>query len=86
MRLIQLVYATGYVFVEKQEKCHILLLKRVSFLELCVTYSSILLLGLMSRLVIYFLFFFVFVFVPRLFEEKRRDTVFGFPWCVVPMF
>ena len=22
-------------------------------------------------------------FVPRLFEEKRRDTVFGFPWCVV---
>ena len=20
---------------------------------------------------------------PRLFEEKRRDTVFGFPWCVV---
>ena len=20
--------------------------------------------------------------VPRLFEEKRRDTVFGFPWCV----
>ena len=21
--------------------------------------------------------------VPRLFEEKRRDTVFGFPWCVV---
>ena len=23
------------------------------------------------------------VIVPRLFEEKRRDTVFGFPWCVV---
>ena len=22
------------------------------------------------------------IFVPRLFEEKRRDTVFGFPWCV----
>ena len=22
------------------------------------------------------------LFVPRLFEEKRRDTVFGFPWCV----
>ena len=22
------------------------------------------------------------VIVPRLFEEKRRDTVFGFPWCV----
>ena len=21
--------------------------------------------------------------VPRLFEEKRRDTVSGFPWCVV---
>ena len=21
--------------------------------------------------------------VPRLFEEKRRDTVVGFPWCVV---
>ena len=21
------------------------------------------------------------LFVPRLFEEKRRDTVFGFPWC-----
>ena len=21
--------------------------------------------------------------VLRLFEEKRRDTVFGFPWCVV---
>ena len=21
--------------------------------------------------------------VPRLFEEKWRDTVFGFPWCVV---
>ena len=21
-------------------------------------------------------------FVPRLFKEKRRDTVFGFPWCV----
>ena len=20
--------------------------------------------------------------VPRLFKEKRRDTVFGFPWCV----
>ena len=26
------------------------------------------------------------IFVPRLFEEKRRDTVFGFPWCVVPNF
>ena len=25
----------------------------------------------------------VLLFVPRLFEEKRRDTVFGFPWCVV---
>ena len=24
-----------------------------------------------------------FFFVPRLFEEKRRDTVFGFPWGVV---
>ena len=24
----------------------------------------------------------VFFFVPRLFEEKWRDTVFGFPWCV----
>ena len=23
------------------------------------------------------------VIVPRLFEEKRTDTVFGFPWCVV---
>ena len=23
------------------------------------------------------------LFVPRLFEEKWRDTVFGFPWCVV---
>ena len=23
------------------------------------------------------------IFVPRLFEEKRKDTVFGFPWCVV---
>ena len=22
-------------------------------------------------------------FCPRLFEEKRRDTVFGFPWGVV---
>ena len=22
-------------------------------------------------------------FVPRLFEEKWRDTVFGFPWGVV---
>ena len=22
------------------------------------------------------------IFVPRLFEEKRRDTVFGVPWCV----
>ena len=21
--------------------------------------------------------------VPRLFEEKRGDIVFGFPWCVV---
>ena len=20
--------------------------------------------------------------VPRLFEEKRRDIVFGFPWCM----
>ena len=20
--------------------------------------------------------------VPRLFEEKQRDTVFGFPWCL----
>ena len=34
-----------------------------------------------------------FFFVPRLFEEKWRDTVFGFPWgvvrgawCVVPSF
>ena len=26
---------------------------------------------------------FVIVFVPRLFEEKRRDTVFGFLWGVV---
>ena len=25
----------------------------------------------------------VFFFVPRLFEEKWRDTVFGFPWGVV---
>ena len=25
----------------------------------------------------------VFFFVPCLFEEKWRDTVFGFPWCVV---
>ena len=24
-----------------------------------------------------------YLFVPRLFEEKWRDTVFGFPWCVV---
>ena len=24
----------------------------------------------------------VYIIVPRLFEEKRRDTVFGFPWCV----
>ena len=24
-----------------------------------------------------------FSFVPSLFEEKRRDTVFGFPWGVV---
>ena len=24
-----------------------------------------------------------FIFVPRLFEEKRGDTVFGFPWWVV---
>ena len=23
-----------------------------------------------------------FLVVPRLFEEKWRDTVFGFPWCV----
>ena len=23
-----------------------------------------------------------FFFVPRLFEEKWRDTVFGFSWCV----
>ena len=30
--------------------------------------------------------FSVVFFVPRLFEEKRRDTVFGFPWCVVPNF
>ena len=27
-----------------------------------------------------------FFIVPRLFEEKRRDTVFGFPWRVVPNF
>ena len=26
---------------------------------------------------------FLVVFVPRLFEEKWRDTVFGFPWGVV---
>ena len=25
----------------------------------------------------------IFFFVPRLFEEKWRDTVFGFPWGVV---
>ena len=25
-----------------------------------------------------------YLIVPHLFEEKRRDTVFGFPWCVVP--
>ena len=24
-----------------------------------------------------------FIVVPRLFEEKWRDTVFGFPWGVV---
>ena len=35
----------------------------------------------------------IFFIVPRLFEEKWRDTVFGFPWsvvrgawCVVPSF
>ena len=35
----------------------------------------------------------IFFVVPRLFEEKWRDTVFGFPWgvvrgawCVVPSF
>ena len=28
------------------------------------------------------LFSYLFFFVPRLFEEKRRDTVFGFAWCV----
>ena len=31
----------------------------------------------------FFFFFFFFFFVPRLFEEKRRDTVFGFPRGVV---
>ena len=25
----------------------------------------------------------IHIFVPRLFEEKWRDTVFGFPWGVV---
>ena len=25
----------------------------------------------------------VYIIVPRLFEEKWRDTVFGFPWGVV---
>ena len=25
----------------------------------------------------------IIVFVPRLFEDKWRDTVFGFPWGVV---
>ena len=25
----------------------------------------------------------IFLIVPRLFEEKWRDTVFGFPWGVV---
>ena len=25
----------------------------------------------------------IFIIVPRLFEEKWRDTVFGFPWGVV---
>ena len=24
----------------------------------------------------------VYIIVPCLFEEKPRDTVFGFPWCV----
>ena len=33
-------------------------------------------------LFLFFLFCFIFIVVPRLFEEKRKDTVFGFPWCV----
>ena len=36
-----------------------------------------------STVDIFFFFFFFFFFVPRLFEEKWRDTVFGFPWGVV---
>ena len=36
------------------------------------------------EIVIFLFFIFISIFfVPRLFEEKRRDTVFGFPWCVV---